>query len=103
MPNYVVELYRPSSDAQTLRGVADRLATGARQLSREGTPVRYLETIFLPGDETCLHRFEAGSEAEVLAVARRAGIDVDRVVPAEHLEPGGAGSTLEGPEEKEGS
>jgi hypothetical protein len=30
----------------------------------------------LPGDETCLHLFEAGSEADVRAVARRAGIDV---------------------------
>jgi len=30
MPNYVVELYRPSSDAETLRRVADRLAAGLR-------------------------------------------------------------------------
>ena len=28
MPNYVVELYRPSPDAETLRKVADRLAAG---------------------------------------------------------------------------
>jgi len=26
MPNYVIELYRPSADAETLREVADRLA-----------------------------------------------------------------------------
>jgi hypothetical protein len=103
MPNYVVELYRPSSDAQSLRGVADRLAAGARQLSREGAAVRYVDTIFLPSDETCLHRFEAGSEAEVRAVARRVGIDVDRVVPAERIEPVEAGSMPEGPEEREGS
>ena len=30
MPNYVVELYRPSPDAETLRRVADRLAAGRR-------------------------------------------------------------------------
>ena len=87
MPNYVIELYRPSADAETLREVADRLAAGARHLSGKGTLVRYVDTIFLPGDETCLHLFEAGSEADVRAVARRAGIDVDRVVPAEQIEP----------------
>ena len=51
--------------------------------------MRYLDTIFLPSDETCLHLFEAGREAEVLAVAERAGIDVDRVVPAEQIDPCG--------------
>ncbi|HET7235396.1 MAG TPA: hypothetical protein VFK59_03080 [Actinomycetota bacterium] len=30
MPNHVVELYRPSSDVETLRRVADRLAAGMR-------------------------------------------------------------------------
>jgi hypothetical protein len=87
MPNYVVELYRPGSETETLRKVADRLAAGARHLSGQGTLVRYIHTIFLPGDETCLHLFEAGSEADVRAVARRAGIDVDRVVAAEQIEP----------------
>ena len=98
MPNYVVELYRPSSDAETLRRVADRLAAGARHASGEGTPVRYVDTIFLPGDETCLHVFEAGSEEDVRAVARRAGIDVDRVVPAEQIEPRDESVWLQGPE-----
>jgi hypothetical protein len=32
MPNYVVALYRPSSDAETLRRVADRLAAGMRKV-----------------------------------------------------------------------
>jgi hypothetical protein len=32
MSNYVVELYRPSSDAETLRRVADRLAAGMRSV-----------------------------------------------------------------------
>jgi hypothetical protein len=87
MPNYVVERYRPSSDPQSLRSVADRLTAGAQHLSDEGTAVRYMDTIFLPDDETCLHLFEAGSEADVRAVARRAGVEVDRVVPAEAIEP----------------
>jgi hypothetical protein len=83
---YVVELYRPRSEAESLRAVADRLAAGARLVSREGAPVSYVDTIFLPGDETCLHLFEAASEADVRAVASQAGIDIDRVVPAEQVE-----------------
>ena len=89
MARYVVELYRPGSGGEPLQGAADRLAAGARQLSREGTTVRHLDTIFLPTDETCLHLFEAACEADVRAVAIRAGIDVDRVVPAEQIEPCG--------------
>ncbi len=92
MARYVVEVYRPSSGVETLQGVAERLAASARQLSQEGTAVSYLDTIFLPTDETCLHLVEAVREADVRAVATRAGIDVDRVVPAEQIEPCGPSS-----------
>jgi len=85
MPNYLVELYRPDSDADSLRGSTDRLTATARELSREGIPVRHLDTIFLPTDETCLHLFEADSEDDVRALAHRAGIDVDRIVRAEQV------------------
>ena len=101
MPNYVVERYRSRSDPDTLRAVADRLAAGARRVSQEGTSVRYVETIFLPGDETCLHTFEAESAAVVQAVLRSAGIQVDRIVPAEQLESREIGSSLHRPEKEE--
>jgi Protein of unknown function (DUF4242) len=87
MPNYVIELYGSSSDVPSVRSAADRLAAGARRLSDEGTRVRYLDTIFLPGDETCFHLLEAGSEEDVRAVARNAGIDADRIVPARQIDP----------------
>ena len=77
----------PSTDPDSLWAVADRLTAGARQVSVDGGSVRYVDTIFLPGDETCLHLFEADSEAYVWAVARRAGLDVDRVLRAEQVEP----------------
>jgi hypothetical protein len=94
---YVVELYRPRSEPESLRAVADRLAAGARFVSGKGALVSYVDTIFLPGDETCLHLFEAASEADVRAVASRAGIDVDRVVPAEQV---GRQSTSAGTHER---
>ena len=101
MPNFVVERYRSSSDPDSLRAVADRLTAGARHTDPDGTPVRYVSTIFLPGDETCLHVFEADSEADVLAVTRQAGIEVDRIVPAEQIESRKVGSSVHG-SEKEG-
>lgn len=88
MTRYVVELYQSRSGARSPRGDADRLAAGAAELTRRGTPVSYLDAIFLPGDETCLHVFEAGAEEDVRAVAERAEIEVERVVAAEQLDPG---------------
>lgn len=85
MPNYVLEPYGPGSDVPSVRRAVDRLAVGAQQLTRAGTPVLYLDTIFLPGDETCLHLFEATSEGDVRAAARRAGIDAGRVVRADRI------------------
>ena len=90
MPNYVVERYRSRSDPDSLRAVADRLAAGARSATTLGY-VRYVHTIFVPEDETCLHLFEADSEADVRAVVRRAGLDVDRVLQTEQVEPSEVG------------
>jgi hypothetical protein len=87
MPNFVVERYRSRSDPDSLRVVADKLSASARQVSPDGTSVRYVDTIFLPGDETCLHLFEADSESDVWAATRQAGIEVDRIVPAVQIEP----------------
>jgi hypothetical protein len=87
MTCYLVELYQPDSGAETLRGATDRLAMSAVELTDEGIPVRYVDTIFLPRDETCLHLLEASCEADVRAVVERAAIDVDRVVPAEQIDP----------------
>ena len=103
MPTYIVERYRPSSDPESVRSVAERLTASAQHASDDGVSVRYIDTIFLPGDETCLHLFEADSEAEVQAVARQAGIVVDRIVPAEQIEPGEIGHKVRVPEKEEES
>ena len=63
--------------------------------------MRYVDTIFLPGDEICLHTFEADSAADVQAVLRLAGIEGDRVVPAEQIESREICSSLHGPQKEE--
>jgi hypothetical protein len=101
MPDFVVERYRSSSDPDSLWAVAARLTAGARHVSPDGTSVRYVDTIFLPNDETCLHLFKAPSEADVRAVTRQAAIEADRIMPAERIEQREVGWRVHG-SEKEG-
>jgi hypothetical protein len=82
MPRYLVESYIPRSRAREARAAGRDARTAAEELAREGTQVRYVRTTLLPDDETCLHIFEAASEAAVGEACRRAGIDTGRIVPA---------------------
>ena len=74
MADYLVEHYLPGSSADQLKDASARLRAAAKQMSREGTPVRYLRGIFLPKGETCLHLFEAGSLEAVGEASRRADV-----------------------------
>jgi hypothetical protein len=80
---YVVELYLPRLDADALRDATVRARSAAAELRAEGTPVRFLRAIFLPGDEICFLLFDGPSEAAVAEVARRAEIAFERLVAAE--------------------
>ena len=82
MASYLVELYQPRSHEHQLEQASARLRAAAAQLSREGTPVRYLRSLFLPEDETCFHFFEAVSAAAVGEASRRAELTYDRIVEA---------------------
>ena len=52
------------------------------ELTRDGTHVQLLRSIFLPEDETCLYLFEGTSREAVREVATRSGLQVERVVEA---------------------
>jgi Protein of unknown function (DUF4242) len=80
--NYLVETYVPRTQAHDARSAGRRARAAARQLSREGAPVRYVRTTLIPGDETCFHVFEAASEETVAETCRRAGLRSPRIVPA---------------------
>ena len=78
---YICELY--------LAGPLDLAATKARraanELARDGRAVRYLRTIGVPGDQLCLHVFEADSAEALEEVGRRAETPFDRVVEASEV------------------
>ena len=87
MAEFLVELYLSAADSRsTLADGRRRARAAAADLRREGVTVRFVRSLFLPQDETCYYLFEAGSAAVARQVAERAGLAVDRVVPAESAE-----------------
>ena len=82
MAEYLLELYVSRTDGDAVERAAGRGRTVAGELTREGTPVRYVRSIFVPEDETCFFLFEAPSMDAVKEVARRAALQFERVSAA---------------------
>ena len=82
MAEFVVECYVSRADAGAVERGAERARLAAEELTREGTPVRYLRSIFVPEDETCFFMCEAASADAVRETARRAALPFERVAEA---------------------
>ena len=75
MPEYLVELYTVAdADSAVLARLGD------------GKAVRYLRSILIPGDETCLHLVEADCAEHVAEAFEQAGLEADRIVEAVDLQ-----------------
>jgi hypothetical protein len=83
---YLVELYLPGTGAGELPSVAARAHAGALQMSSDGTPMRFLRSIIVPGDETCFLLFEAPCQQTVRETVEQAGISFTRVMEAVDFE-----------------
>ena len=55
--------------------------------AREGTPVGFLRSIFVPEGETCFSLYEAETAEIACEVARRAELRFDRVAEAAPIQP----------------
>jgi uncharacterized protein DUF4242 len=86
MAEFLLEVYATRTDARAVDDAARRARAAADSLAAEGPHVRYVRSIFVPEDETCLYVYEADSVGTVHEVARRAGLPVDRVVEARSAE-----------------
>jgi hypothetical protein len=82
MAEYLLELYVARSDEVGAEQRGERARLAAEQLAGEGTPVRYLRSIFVPADETCFYLYEAASVDVVREAARRAELPTDCVIQA---------------------
>jgi hypothetical protein len=82
MPEFLVELYVSRADGASTGPGAERARRAAEELSRQGTAIRYLRSIFVPDDETCFHLYRASSVEAVREVGSRAGLQFERISEA---------------------
>ena len=67
---------------------AQKAAIGtAEEMTRSGTPIRYLRSTFVPESGACMCLFEAQGEASVKVLNEAAKLPFDRIVKAMDLAP----------------
>jgi hypothetical protein len=77
MPRFLVESYVAAST-----GAFDDARERARLTAEQGADVVYVESTYVPGDETVMHLFDAPSVEALEAAGRRAGLPFERIVEA---------------------
>jgi hypothetical protein len=77
MPRFLVESYVAASPE-----AFDEACERARRAAESASGIRYVDTTYLPGDETVLHLFDAPSVDVLGEAGRRAGLEFERIVPA---------------------
>lgn len=78
---YVAECFWPGVDAAAVRALDERVVRTADELTQNGTPVRYLGSLFMREDEVVLCLFE-GPEASVRKAAELARVPFERILEA---------------------
>ena len=79
MTEFLVELYRSRHDVQGAADAGERARLAAESLSKAGSRVVLVRSIFVPEDETCFLLYEAASPDAVRAAMALAGLPCDEV------------------------
>ncbi len=90
MASFLVESYAPRLGADGLELIVTRARAAAESLGGSDGRVRHVRSYLVPGDEMGFHVVEADSAEDVVRVARLAKIEVERIVEAIGVGPGGA-------------
>ena len=85
MAKYMVERSLPGLTSDQLAAAAAKAKTTTAEMSRQGTPVRYLRSTFVPGENKCYCLFEGASEQAVKEANERAELPFERIVEALHV------------------
>lgn len=85
MSKYLVERHLPGITPEQLSAAAGAAKSTSAAMTREGTPVRYLRSTFIPGEEKCFCLFEGQSADAVRTANDRAQLPYERIVEAMHL------------------
>ena len=87
MAVYMVERELPGITPEQLAHAQEAAISTSSQFTKEGKPVRYIRSTFLPDDSRCFCLFEAPTRQLVRDVNEAAGLPVSRIVQALDLSP----------------
>ena len=87
MKVFMVERSLKGISMDDLAGAQKRAISTADEMSRAGTPMRYIRSTFAPDSGRCMCLFEAEDAEQVKTLNRKANIPFDGVVPALDLTP----------------
>ena len=85
MEVFMVERSLKGIPMDQLAAAQKRAIATAAEMTKEGTPIRYIRSTFVPDDGRCMCLFEGESPENVSALNRKAEIPFERVTPALHL------------------
>ena len=85
MTKYLVERYLPGFTPDQLATAAGSAKRTTAAMTQEGTPVQYLRSTFIPGEEKCFCLFEGPSAEAVRTANDRAQLPYERIVEAMHV------------------
>jgi hypothetical protein len=83
MTVFLAECYAPASGTDDPAAAPGRVAGTCRALRESGAAIDYLGALIVPGDELAYHIFSAPDADVVTEAGSRAGLAVERVVPAQ--------------------
>jgi len=87
MAKYLVERDLPGVTMEELAAAQKAAIQMGKELTAEGKQVRYIRSMFVPGEHRCMCLFEAPNPENVREANERADIPFTRIVPAEDLTP----------------
>jgi hypothetical protein len=79
---YLVEVFTSRRDGRQIEADAERLCEASEALARAGHRVRYLQSLFVPEEETGFHLLEADCLEGVERALSDAGLEAERINPA---------------------
>jgi len=84
---YLVECFWPGVTREAVEAANGRARERAALLRQEGSSLRFLGSLLVPGDEVVFFQFTATSRDEVTRASREAELPFDRVAASLWLEP----------------
>lgn len=87
MPVYMADRELPGITLPQLADAQRAAIDTSRRFTEKGQPVKYLRSMYVPGESHCMCLFEANDADSVRAVNEAAGIPFKRVVEAMDLPP----------------